>query len=95
MENKISTPRKIALTGALSALVVVLSVTPLGLIPIGVASITTLVEFIMAGASAVQVGTATFANPNAMIEIIDGLKDFMKRKGYENIEQFRGIIQKN
>ena len=42
MENKISTPRKIALTGALSALVVVLSVTPLGLIPIGVASITTL-----------------------------------------------------
>ena len=38
------------------------------------------VEFIMAGASAVQVGTATFANPNAMIEMIDGLSAFMKRK---------------
>ena len=48
----------------------------------------------MAGASAVQVGTATFANPNAMIEIIDGLASFMKRKGYRNLEEMRGIIQK-
>ena len=52
------------------------------------------VEFIMAGASAIQVGTATFANPNAMIEMIDGLSAFMKRKGYHNIEEMRGIIQK-
>ena len=52
------------------------------------------VEFIMAGASAVQVGTATFANPNAMIEIIDGLSAFMKRKGYAKLDDFRGIIQK-
>ena len=52
------------------------------------------VEFIMAGASAVQVGTATFANPNAMVEMIDGLAAFMKRKGYRNIEEMRGLIQK-
>ncbi len=52
------------------------------------------VEFIMAGASAVQVGSATFANPNAMIEMIDGLSAFMKRKGYHNIEEMRGLIQK-
>ncbi len=52
------------------------------------------VEFIMAGASAIQVGTATFANPNAMIEMIDGLTAFMKRKGYHSIEEMRGIIQK-
>lgn len=42
MENKISLAKKIALTGALSALVVVLSVTPLGFISIGAASITIL-----------------------------------------------------
>ena len=48
----------------------------------------------MAGASAIQVGTATFANPAAMVEIIDGLSAFMKRKGYHNIEEMRGIIQK-
>ena len=48
----------------------------------------------MAGASALQVGTATFANPNAMIEIIDGLSAFMKRKGYKNLSEMRGLIQK-
>ena len=53
------------------------------------------VEFIMAGASAVQVGTNTFTNPNTMVEVIDGLKAFMKRKGYKTLEDMRGIIQPN
>lgn len=61
----------------------------------GIATWQDAVEFIMAGASAVQVGTATFANPNAMIEIIDGLSAFMKRKGYKSINDFKGIIQKS
>lgn len=61
----------------------------------GIATWQDAVEFIMAGASAVQVGTATFANPKAMIEIIDGLSAFMKRKGYKKLDDFRGIIQKN
>lgn len=60
----------------------------------GVATWEDAVEFIMAGASAVQVGTNTFANPNTMIEVIDGLAAFMKRKGYHNIEEMRGLIQK-
>ena len=60
----------------------------------GIAKWEDAVEFIMAGASAVQVGTATFANPNTMIEIIDGLAAFMKRKGYHNIDEIRGLIQK-
>lgn len=49
------------------------------------------VEFIMAGASAVQVGSATFANPNAMVEIVDGLKKFMASHGYKKLEDFKGI----
>ena len=60
----------------------------------GIATWQDAVEFIMVGASAVEVGTATFANSLAMIEIIDGLADFMHRKGYEKIEDFRGIISK-
>lgn len=60
----------------------------------GIATWEDAVEFIMAGASAVQVGTNTFANPNTMIEVIDGLSAFMKRKGYHNIEEIRGLIQK-
>jgi dihydroorotate dehydrogenase (NAD+) catalytic subunit len=48
------------------------------------------VEFIMAGASAVQVGTATFIEPRAMLDIIDGLRDFMQKKGMDSIAQFCG-----
>ncbi len=58
----------------------------------GIAKWQDAVEFIMAGASAIQVGTATFANPPAMLEIIDGLSAFMKRKGYAKIDDFKGII---
>lgn len=50
------------------------------------------VEFIMVGASAVQVGTATFSNPYCMLEIIDGIKNFMQRKDYSTIMDFCGIV---
>ena len=49
------------------------------------------VEFIMAGASAIEVGTATFADPACMNSIVDGLRAFMERKGYRTIEEMRGI----
>lgn len=48
------------------------------------------VEFIMAGAAAVEVGTATFGNPLAMRDIIAGLSLFMIRKGYKTLGDFRG-----
>ena len=48
------------------------------------------VEFIMAGAHAVQVGTATFANPACMTEIVEGIKSFMTRKGYATLADMRG-----
>ena len=48
------------------------------------------VEFIMAGASAVEVGTATFGNPYAMADIIAGIEQFMRRKGYTSLDDFRG-----
>ncbi len=55
----------------------------------GIATWQDAVEFIMAGADALQVGTATFANPMAMIEIIDGLYAFMKRKGYKTLSEMK------
>ena len=59
----------------------------------GVAGWQDVVEFIMAGATAVQVGTNTFANPMTMLECIEGLTEFMKRKGYKNIQEMKGIAQ--
>lgn len=66
-----------------------------GFIPViglgGIACWRDAVEFIMTGASAVQVGTATFANPRAMEEIIAGLSAFMARKGYRDVAGMRGV----
>ena len=64
---------------------------------IGLGGITTwqdAVEFIMAGATCVQVGTATFANPNAMVRIIDGIATYMVERGFARIEDFRGVALK-
>jgi len=57
----------------------------------GIATWRDAVEFIMTGASAIQVGAATFANPKAMGEIVAGLAAFMERKGYANLDAMRGI----
>jgi dihydroorotate dehydrogenase (NAD+) catalytic subunit len=48
------------------------------------------VEFLMAGASAVQVGTATFLNPRAPLDVVEGLGDFMQREGLEDIREIIG-----
>ena len=59
----------------------------------GIATWHDAVEFIMAGAHAVQIGSAIFANPNVAKEILCGLKAFMKSHGYANLEEMRGIAQ--
>jgi dihydroorotate dehydrogenase (NAD+) catalytic subunit len=45
------------------------------------------IEFFMAGARAVQIGTATFAQPNTMIEIIEGLEKYLSLNELQRIEQ--------
>jgi len=59
----------------------------------GIATWQDAVEFIMAGAAAIEVGTNTFVNPNTMIEIVDGIKSYMKRKGFRKLSDFRGLAQ--
>jgi dihydroorotate dehydrogenase (NAD+) catalytic subunit len=48
------------------------------------------VEFLMAGASAVQVGTATFLNPQAPLDVIDGVAAVMHREGIEDVREIVG-----
>lgn len=50
------------------------------------------VEFIMAGASVIQVGTATFMKPDKALDIIDGLEQYCADNGLSNIAQIRGIV---
>ncbi len=47
-------------------------------------------EFLLVGAAAVQVGTANFRNPNACVEIIDGIRDFLVREKISRLEEYRG-----
>jgi len=50
------------------------------------------IEFIIAGASAVAVGTANFVNPVAAIEILDGMIGYMKIHGVEDISSLTGTL---
>ncbi len=49
-------------------------------------------EFIMAGATAVQVGTANFTDPTVMLDIIQGIEAYMVRHDLQSLEEIRGII---
>ena len=58
----------------------------------GITNANDAIEFIMAGSSCIQVGTANFVNPRIGLEIIDGIEKFMKREGIKTLDEIRGII---
>ena len=51
------------------------------------------IEFILAGASAVSVGTANFHNPAVTMEVIDGIEDYMKKNGFISVKDMVGIVR--
>ncbi len=58
----------------------------------GITNANDAIEFIMAGSSCIQVGTANFVNPRIGLEIIDGIEKFMKQEGIKTLDEIRGII---
>ncbi|MCT8978201.1 dihydroorotate dehydrogenase [Clostridium sp. CX1] len=58
----------------------------------GICSWQDAIEFIMAGAHAVQVGTANFIKPDICVDIIQGIERYMEKEGVSNISEIRGII---
>jgi dihydroorotate dehydrogenase (NAD+) catalytic subunit len=52
-------------------------------------------EFIIVGASAIQVGTANFINPKTAIEIVQDLTDYCVREKVSNINQIIGSLKTN
>lgn len=50
------------------------------------------IEFIMAGSTAIQVGTANFIEPIIMIEIIEKMEAFMREQNIKSLDEIRGII---
>lgn len=51
------------------------------------------IEFIMAGATAVSVGTANFNNPTVTIEVVNGIQQFMKDQGIRSLDEIRGCVR--
>jgi len=51
------------------------------------------IEFIIAGASAIQVGTASFANPRAPLDVLDGIEQFMEKEGIDNLTELIGVAR--
>ena len=58
----------------------------------GIQNYRDVIEFIMAGASAVQVGTMNFTEPMIMANIAEDLEKYMKDNKIESFEEIRGII---
>jgi len=59
----------------------------------GIATVEDALEFIIAGASAVQVGTANFYDPSAAIKIIEGLADYCRQRDLESISALVGTVR--
>lgn len=59
----------------------------------GICNAADAMEFILAGATAVSVGTANFANPYTTVEVVDGIEDYMKRHHVEDINTLIGIVK--
>lgn len=60
----------------------------------GIISTQDALEFIMAGASAVAVGTGNFVNPRVTVEIAAGLEDYCRKEGIEAVSQLAGVACK-
>lgn len=52
------------------------------------------IQFILAGASAIQVGTASFRDPQSSIKVLDGIEKFLVDKGFSEISELTGYINR-
>lgn len=60
----------------------------------GIASTEDAVEFLLAGATAVEIGTAMFLNPRAPLDILEGLEKYLRKEGAKSLKEIRGLALK-
>jgi len=61
----------------------------------GIMSARDAIEFMLVGAKAIQVGTATFVNPDTAIEIIKGIEDYLKKNKIDSVEKIIGTLRED
>ena len=58
----------------------------------GISSATDAVEFLLAGASAVQIGTANFIDPSVSVKVVRGIDDYLVRHGFASVSDIVGLL---
>jgi dihydroorotate dehydrogenase (NAD+) catalytic subunit len=59
----------------------------------GIMNASDAIEFMLAGASAVQIGTANFIDPQITIKIIDGIEQYLERHNFKSVDEIIGMLQ--
>ena len=59
----------------------------------GIANAEDAIEFMMAGATGVAVGAMNFVNPYLTVEVVEGMKDYMKQYQVQNIKELIGVVR--
>ena len=59
----------------------------------GIMTATDAIEFLLAGATAIQIGTANFIDPTVSIKVIDGISDYLDRHGYQSVKDIIGALE--
>lgn len=97
-------PRLSTITGGLSgacvkpvALRMVWQVAKAVKIPViglgGISSATDAIEFMLAGASAIQIGTANFIDPAITVKVVDGIEEYLTRHGFQSVSDIVGALE--
>ena len=60
----------------------------------GICSATDAIEFLLAGASAVQIGTANFIDPSISEKVVDGIQEYLERHGFASVQDIIGALEK-
>ncbi len=59
----------------------------------GICSATDAIEFLLAGASAIQIGTANFIDPSISEKVVDGIEDYLTRHGFNSVQDIIGALE--
>lgn len=59
----------------------------------GIMNATDAVEFMLAGASAVEIGTANFVDPSVTMKVVDGIDEYLNRHGYKSVQEIIGALE--
>ena len=59
----------------------------------GIMNATDAVEFLLAGATAVEIGTANFIDPAITVKVVNGINDYLERHNYKSVKDIIGALE--